>query len=135
MKKRKAVVHRETPKTPSPEKLPSKKVRILPSPPTTRILRRKGTPTCSNFGLNRNLLYPEYFFCHNCVQWDTNSLLGIKKSKFHPAHLPCTANHTSFVFPSTKLEKFRCISLQSRSSTKRKILPCSVVSPLNLDDN
>jgi hypothetical protein len=55
-------ISRDTPKTPSPENLPCKKVRHLPSPPQTRLLRRKGTPTCCNFGKDRQLLYPEYFF-------------------------------------------------------------------------
>jgi hypothetical protein len=65
---------------------------------------------------------------------DACSALGIKKSKCCPANLPCTADHTSsFVFPSKKLEKFRCISLQSSCSTKRIKLLRSFVSPLNLN--
>lgn len=138
MRKRKAsttsMLSRETPDTPSPEKVPSRKVRILPSPPTTRMLRRKGTPTCSNYGSNRQLLYPEYFFCHNCEEWDTCSTLGIKKYKCRPASLPCTAKHSSFVFPSTKLEKFRGETLHHTScSTKRKKMTYSSVSPCNLN--
>jgi hypothetical protein len=97
------VLIREMPETPIPEKVLSKKVRCLPSPPTSRMLRRKGTPTCSHVGLNSHLLYPDYFFCHSCTEWDTQLMLGIKGRKCRPARLPCMANHASISFPSDKL--------------------------------
>lgn len=109
----------ETIATPSPERVPSKKLRLLPSPPMTRMLRRKGSPTCSIFGLNRGLLYPDYFFCHNCDEWDTDSILGIKKKKSCPAYLRCTANHTSFCFPKDKME----VSNLQNGSPKRSRRP------------
>jgi hypothetical protein len=43
-------IKREMPATPGPEKLPRKKQRLLPSPPTTRNLRRKETLAFCTFG-------------------------------------------------------------------------------------
>ncbi len=79
-KGRASSIKRETPATPSPEKLPGKKQRLLPSPPTVRNLRRKGTPSCCTFGCHRNVLYPGYFFCHNCSEWDPITAT-VQKSK------------------------------------------------------
>jgi hypothetical protein len=55
-------IKREMPATPSPEKLPRKRQQLLPSPPTTRNLRRKGTPTWCTFGPHRGALYPGIFY-------------------------------------------------------------------------
>jgi hypothetical protein len=89
-----------------------KKSRLVPSPPATLLLRRKGTPSCFDFGMHQKLLYPE-FFCHNCSEWDTCSslrLFGKTRQKQKKglnimvcsASLPCTANHMSFTFPTPK---------------------------------
>ncbi len=121
-------ISRETPATPSPEKLPSMKLRLLSSPPQTRILRRKVTPTCCNFGKHRKALYPEYFFGHNCTDWETHAALGVKVKGSRPASLPCTANHTSFIFPSTKMSIYSC---PNRSKMAKRSAHLSVVSPLH----
>jgi len=61
MRKCKAhTISRETPETPSPEKIPSKKVCHLPW---------KDMPTCCNFGKDHQALYPQYFFSQNCTEW------------------------------------------------------------------
>jgi hypothetical protein len=44
------------------------------------------------------------FFCHNCSEWDLHSLLPTRKVKVRPNRLRCTAQHTSFLFPTNKLE-------------------------------
>jgi hypothetical protein len=132
MRKRQArTPSRQTPETPSPEILASKKVCRLPSPPHTRVLQRKVTPTCCNFGKDLQALYPEYFFCHNCAEWETHATLGVKFKASCPASLPCTANHTSFIFPSTKMSIFH--RLQLNRSKKARQLDSSVASPLHLD--
>jgi hypothetical protein len=132
-KRQERTISRQTPKTPSPDILAPKKVRRLPSPPHTRVLRRKGTPTCCNFGKDHQALYPEYFFCHNCAEWETHATVGVKFKASCPAFLPCTANHTSFIFPSTKMSIFH--RPQLNRSKKARQLDSSVVSPLHLDIN
>jgi hypothetical protein len=79
-------------------------------------------------------LYPEYFFCHNCTEWETHSLLGMKGKGSHPSSLPCTANHTSYIFPSTIRHMFNHHKHSSNVNENQKIkkpLP-QLVSPTNL---
>lgn len=49
------------------------------------------------------MLYPGYFFCHNCNERDTRSAVGGRKLKSHPASINCTASHESFIFSLEKL--------------------------------
>jgi hypothetical protein len=68
-----------------------------------RSLRRsKDSPTCLVFGLLRETLYPDNFFCHPCKQYEdqftSGSLHGLAKhdSKRHK----CKANHFHWCFPT-----------------------------------
>ncbi len=98
-------ITRTTPFTPSLEKLPStRRICVLPSPHTTWILQHKGTPTCCIFICNRCSLYPGFFCCHSCSEWDIQTQLPCRKVDLWPLKRHCTANHTSFLFPSDRLD-------------------------------
>ncbi len=60
------------------------------------------------------------------IVWESHSALGVKGNVRHPASLPCTANHTSFIFPSMKMELCRYVKHCSQSSISRK--PSKVAS-------
>jgi hypothetical protein len=128
-------ITKTTPLTPSPEKLPSsRRTRLLPSPPTTRILRRKGTPTCCTFGRNRSSLYPGFFFCHNCSEWDVRSQLPCRKVDSRPLKLRCTANHTSFMFPSDRLDE-AVFDVASPKRHRRHVNKASTNLSRDVDNN
>ena len=61
-------------------------------------------PTCCNFGPNRDLKWPGFFFCNACSLWDNrqkdNNCLKRSMKKY-----TCTANHTSFLKPTHLLKK------------------------------
>jgi len=46
-------------------------------------------------------LYPEFFFCHNCDEWDKRMLRVNKRhNSTRSERYRCTAGHTSFYFPT-----------------------------------
>jgi hypothetical protein len=89
--------------TPSPEVILLCKKRSFkfPTPPRARITRSSGSPTCCTFGVNQIQLYPEFFFCHNCDEWDKRMLRVNKRhNSTRSERYRCTAGHTSFYFPT-----------------------------------
>jgi hypothetical protein len=132
-KRKRSALSRDTPKSPSPKRVPVRQKKRLPSPPMTRILRRKGTPTCCTFGRNRKAIYPNYFFCANCTQWD-NEILRVRKTTIstRPNRLRCLASHSSFIFPTDKLEGLNDV-ISSATWPCKKNKKTAAVTP-SMDD-
>jgi hypothetical protein len=106
MRKRKhgaTSISRDTPATPSPEKLPNKRVCIYLLHLQQEFSNRKGKHPVRIWLKSLFVISWLHFFCHNCNEWDTLSAEGGRKLKFHPASINCTASHESFIFPLEKL--------------------------------
>ena len=59
--------------------------------------------TCCDFGIDREQLFPNNFFCSKCKDWENRA----KENK--PQHrgmkkFTCKADHTSFLSPSKKIK-------------------------------
>jgi hypothetical protein len=130
------IISRETPETHSLEHLPSRKVCHLPAPPQTQMLWRK---ECQHAKIlvRIRICCTQYFFCHNYTEWETHSAFGVKCKVTRPPFLPCTANHTSFIFLSAKKEICHYIkcSLQYHPSRMSSKLVSVTITPhqFNID--
>ena len=77
----------------------TKKLRLLES------LRTSNTEiTCSDFGCDREILFPNYFFCHECMNWDNQNHEN-KRLCCDMKSYKCKVNHTSFVTPTVKVQE------------------------------
>ena len=73
------------------------------TPPPPRRLRKDGPPRCSDYGLYQRAFYKNqgFRFCHECDLYDDAFCLDInKKAMGNLTTFKCTANHTSFAFPT-----------------------------------
>ena len=91
------------------------------TPPKEELLEleraaRGANPTCLHFGIDtavRRARYPNYFFCNNCDLWATDALVGDQRkriSRDSRAH-KCTALHTSFISPATKIKEHHTLKI------------------------
>ena len=64
--------------------------------------------TCCDFGVDRETLFPQIFFCSRCKDWENrakeNKRLHRGMKKF-----TCTADHKSYITPS-KIDTIWCLS-------------------------
>ena len=60
-------------------------------------------PSCTDFGPDRNTMYPGYFFCKGCIEWDNRPIENRRIKKINQRYR-CTAEHTSFIHPTHKLK-------------------------------
>ena len=73
-----------------------KKLRLLEN------LRTKETKiTCCDFGSDREHLFLNFFFCHECKQWE-NRDRGNKRLYREMKAYKCKVNHRSYVVPEKK---------------------------------
>ena len=93
-----------------------KTIRISePSPPTPtkeeliKLPRatRHSKPCCLHYSIDkgaREILYPDYFFCGNCDAYVEAMIHSSRKAliKKDSANFICQADHTSYIFPTTK---------------------------------
>ena len=117
--------------TPSPDFLPTSNKRSFkyPTPPRNWITCSSGTPTCCIFGVHQIQLYPEFFFCHNCDEWNKSMLRVNKRHNLkRSARLCCMANHSSFYFPT-----HRKVIVKPMTPSCNNVSPSSVPHQL-LDD-
>jgi hypothetical protein len=106
---------------------------VEPSPPTptkdqlvqlTRAFRQS-KPSCLHYGIDRGtceILYPDLFFCGNCEAYAEAMIHSSRKSliKKESARFKCQADHTSYIFPTTKKAKTESIICCSTASRKSK---------------
>jgi hypothetical protein len=93
-----------------------KRIRVFESSPPTPTKEqlinlpratRHSQPCCLHYGFDRGareILYPDYFFCGNCDAYVEAMLHGSYKKliKKDSANFICQADHSNFIFPSTK---------------------------------
>ena len=60
-------------------------------------------PSCTDFGVDRKELYPGFYFCQQCDDWD-NPTFENKRLKQTNKRYKCRAGHTSFIAPTTKMK-------------------------------
>ena len=91
-------------------KLPSLPTWQIPESPVkekdiSRLRASKELPTCSDYGQNRRLQFPGYFFCSECDFWDLSSFdpFSSSRNKRTSRTFACSANHKSWVMPTDKL--------------------------------
>jgi hypothetical protein len=94
-----------------------------PSPPRSMIQssrRTKNRPTCLLFGIHREELYPDYFFCSNCKLYEDTINCGPAHGllKRNSNRYKCMASHAFFFSNATKV--FRL----GESSVRRGSLNC-----------
>jgi len=67
-------------------------------------------------------------------EWESHSTLGVKVNIKRPASLPCTANHTCFIFPSTKMDVCHYVkrALKERSMLGPSNFAACSINPLQL---
>jgi len=69
-------------------------------------------PTCCDFGSNRISLWPGFFFCHPCTLYENEMATGNSRCNRSQHKYKCTAGHTSFITPTTKISNW-CRALKS----------------------
>jgi hypothetical protein len=78
---------------------------ILATPVVQQPRTRSKKPTCLNYGSLRTLLYPDAFFCSNCVFIeDAKSSMTAGRISDDSRRLGCKAKHTNWMFPDDKRE-------------------------------
>jgi hypothetical protein len=71
----------------------------------------RGTnPTCLHFRIDastRRARYPNFFFCGNCDKWANDHIIceNRKKMSRNRKAYKCKAQHTSFIFATTKIKQ------------------------------
>ena len=70
-------------------------------------------PSCTDFGGDRKELYPGFFFCQQCDDWD-NRQIENKKLKQSSKRYSCRAGHKSFISPTTKLKSWCSDNVKKR---------------------
>ena len=58
-------------------------------------------PSCTDFGPDCNILYPDFYFFWFCINWD-NRPIENKQLKQNQNKYKCRAGHISFLHPTTK---------------------------------
>jgi hypothetical protein len=91
------------------------------TPPKDELLEleratRGANPTCLHFGIDiavRRARYPNYFFCNNCDLWATDALVGDQRKRISrdSRAYKCTALHTSFISPTTKIKEHHTLKI------------------------
>jgi hypothetical protein len=59
-------------------------------------------PTCCDYGKNRRIQYPGYFFCTPCLNWDNTSWDRSSRNQRNSTRNACRANHTSWIGPTDR---------------------------------
>jgi hypothetical protein len=88
-------------------------------------LRTKKPLTCLLFGIHRETLYPDYFFCSNCKFFEDRLSSGTVHglSKRNSKRNKCTVNHTDFFFPTQlkQANSYDKLARNTASSTQPKV--------------
>ena len=63
-------------------------------------------PTYCDFGVDRMVNWPGYFFCHPCEMHENEKLLGKPRAKRTMKRHKCAADHDNFDHPTTKVKKW-----------------------------
>ena len=94
---------------------------IPATPPLSDVRRNlRGTKFyCTDFGPDRHESYPGFFFCSKCAMYDVDIILAVnrKQIKRDSKVYECTADHKSFIFPTTKWKPW-CYDKQGSSASK-----------------
>ena len=93
-----------------PKKIMSNKVKTgstslsieIKLPPQKKIHTRSMVITCSDFGPERQKLFPDSFFCNQCDNWDARDVLN-SKLKCDSVRYKCTVKHISMDEPEKKI--------------------------------
>ncbi len=79
------------------------------SPPTVTVrnvsrlrANKKDRPTCCDYGKNRRIQYPGYYFCTPCVNWENNAWDPDYRGKRNSTRNRCVATHSSWVGPTDR---------------------------------
>lgn len=93
-----------------------------PSPPRSMIRssrRTKDRPTCLLFGIHREELYPDYFFCSNCKLYEDTINCGAAHGllKRNSNRYKCMASHADFFFPT----QLKYLDLENRAEANRSV--------------
>lgn len=111
---------------------PSALTRVAITPPnvTERFLRGR-TPTCSDYGTSRNILFGgnDFFFCSPCNLWDSLPPDRDKRCSRVSVRFACKAKHKHFSHPTTL-----CDSYGRMKDSEVHVAPCEIATTL-LNDN
>ncbi len=95
-------------------------------------------PTCCQYGPDRQLKFPGYFFCPNCSNWDNCYFCPTSKNQRTSTRNACAANHTSWVYPTDKklipLVSHRTNTIRTISDNN-SIRKCANTSTSNTNNN
>ena len=70
-------------------------------------------PSCTDYGPDRKELYPGFYFCQQCDDWD-NRPVENKRLKQANKRYQCRAGHKSFISPTTKMKTWSCDQISKR---------------------
>ena len=73
-------------------------------------------PTCRDFGEDRMIIWPGYFFCHPCKMHENEKRLGNHRAKRTMKKYKCTAGHDNFDHTTTKTKKWSRVTIANENN-------------------
>ena len=106
---------------------PSALTRVAITPPsvTERFLRGR-TPTCSDYGTSRNILFQgnDFFFCSPCNLWDSLPPDRDKRCSRVSLRFACIAKHKCFSHPTTLCDSYG----RMRKDSEELVAPGEIIT-------